>query len=440
MSKILVLGAGMVARPLVRYLLGQGYELTLADLYPEKAEALIDGHPRGTAVAWSADDPHRLDELAAAHDLLVSLLPATMHVIAARASLKHGKPMVTTSYVSPEMQALDGEARQAGVLLLNELGVDPGLDHMSAMKIIHQVQRQGGKVSSFRSYCGGLPAPDANDNPWGYKFSWSPLAVLRASANPARYLKNGKEIRIPADLLFLDTHPLDVGGEVGVLEAYPNRDALPYMDLYGLQDIHTMFRGTLRYPGWCETLRQVGALGILGSEVREDWGETTMAGLLAQLLGCCGGAGIKQQTANALWLPEDSAVLDRLAWLGFFDEVKVPLKRGSVMEQLAEAMQQKMIYKEDQRDMLVMHHEFVAEHDSGPRRITSTMVDFGIPGGDSSMARIVSLPAAIAVRQILEGKFQDCGVKIPVTPNIYEPILQELDALGIRLVERTESL
>jgi saccharopine dehydrogenase-like NADP-dependent oxidoreductase len=439
MSKALLLGAGLVAKPLVRYLLDHGVRVTIASRTKSKADRLIDGHENGTTQAWTVDDLDGLDRLVADHDVAISLLPATMHTTVAQSCIRHRKHMVTTSYVSPEMKALDQQARDADVLLINELGVDPGIDHMSAMKIIHGVQNSGGKIVSFRSYCGGLPAPASNDNPWGYKFSWSPMAVLRAGTNPARYLKNGAQVDLEPQHLFWDTHPVNVEG-VGQLESYPNRDSLGYIELYGLEGVTTMFRGTLRYPGWSQTLKRLGELGLLDLSEQGGLKEKSYAEVLASLIGAKGTAGIKQRTAAYLWLPTDSPTIEKLQWLGIFSDEKPTQDASCIAELMANRMWEKMSYGEGEQDMIVMRHDFVADHGDRQERITSTLVDFGIPGGDSSMARTVSLPAAIATRMVLDKTITARGVHIPVTPDIYNPILDELATMKIALKEQSSPL
>ena len=360
-----------------------------------------------------------------------------MHVVVAKTCLKHKKHMVTTSYVSPEMQALDQQARDADVLLINELGVDPGIDHMSAMRIILDVQNAGGKILSFRSYCGGLPAPDANTNPWGYKFSWSPMAVLRAGNNNARYLKNGTVVEIEPSKLFWDTHGMEIGGKIGRLEAYPNRDSMGYIELYGLESATTVFRGTLRYPGWCETLRRLGELGLLDNSERDLSRFKTWPELMADLVGARSTKNIRGRAAAHLWIPTDTPTLDKLEWLGLFSEQeKLPAAR-TVMEALSETMQAKMMYADKERDMIVMRHDFIAERGDKVEHITSSLVDFGISGGDSSMARTVSLPAAVATRMVLDGTITLRGVHIPVQPAVYNPILDELATMDISMEEET---
>jgi saccharopine dehydrogenase (NADP+, L-glutamate forming) len=263
MKKVLVLGAGLVTRPPVRYLLDvPGLEVTVASRTVGKAQALIGGHPQGRAMALNVDDHAALEELIRQTDLAVSMLPYVYHPLVASLCVKHGKHMVTTSYVKDAMRALDGPAQEAGVLLLNEVGVDPGLDHMSAMKVIHDVESKGGKIASFDSWCGGLPAPEASDNPLGYKFSWSPKGVLLAGKNPARFLKDGQLVEIPGEELFDHNWRVQIHG-LGEYECYPNRDSLPYMDTYGIHPTGWMFRGTLRNVGWCATLKRIAELGWL---------------------------------------------------------------------------------------------------------------------------------------------------------------------------------
>lgn len=440
MKKVLVLGAGLVSHPLVRYLLDHAdFHVTVGTRTVAKAEALVAGHKRGSTVAVTADQTERMEKLVAEHDLAISLLPAPLHPTVAEFCVKHRKHMVTTSYVSPKMRALDEPARKAGVVILNEIGVDPGIDHMSAMRIIDHVRSGGGKVVSFRSYCGGLPAPEANDNPFGYKFSWSPRAVCTAGKNPALYLEHGKEVRIPGPELFANHHPMHVEG-VGQLEGYPNRDSLSYIDVYGLQGIETMFRGTLRYPGWCETLKKFVDLGLLEETPTTYPPGTTFAKFTAGLLKSPGTGNVRADVAKQLGLPPTSKILDRFEWLGLFSNDPLPItgQQTTPLDILAARMLQKMEYKPGERDMLVLCHYFIARYPSGQEEdMTSTLIDFGQPNGDTSMARTVSLPAAIGTRLILTGKINKPGVHVPVSKDIYDPVLDELAELGIRCVEKT---
>jgi saccharopine dehydrogenase (NADP+, L-glutamate forming) len=437
MARVLLLGAGLVTRPLVRYLLGQpGLALTIASRTVAKAEALLEGHPQGIARALLVDDDAALGQLVAEHDLTISLLPYTYHVRVAKHCIRHRKHMVTTSYISPEMRGLDAAAREAGITIMNEIGVDPGIDHMSAMRVIDDVKRRGGTVTAFSSYCGGLPAPEANTNPWGYKFSWSPRGVLMAGKNNGRFLRDGQTVDIPGRELFAHFEPVEVPGG-GTFEGYTNRDCLGYIELYGLQGIPSMFRGTLRYPGWCDTLRAFASLGYLDDAPRPELAGKTFKDLAGMLVPAAKGAGdVAGAVAQHLGMRRDADPIRRFEWLGLFSDERLP-DAPSVMDVMVARMLARMSYAPGERDMLVMHHQFKAVFPDHKESTTSTMVDFGIPNGDTSMARTVSLPAAIATRMILAGRIVRRGVLAPVDPQIYTPVLEELETLGIACKERT---
>lgn len=441
MTKVLVLGAGLVSRPLVRYLLDQpDFRVTVASRTLSKAEALIAGHADGTALPLLANETAKLEKLVGEHDLAISLLPAPLHPVVAGLCIKYRKQMVTTSYVSPKMKELDGPARDAGVICLNELGVDPGIDHMSAMRIIHDVEKRGGKVVSFKSCCGGLPAPEANDNPWGYKFSWSPRAVCTAGKNSARFREDGRQIDVPGPELFTYVEPANVDG-IGELEAYPNRDSLGYIDLYGLEGIATMFRGTFRYPGWCRCLKKVVDLNILDETPVTYPQGITFAEWMAGKIGARSTDGLRRAVAAHVSLEPSDDVLDRFEWLGLFSRDPLPITNTETtsLDILAARMGEKMPYRKGERDMIVLMHKFVAQFPGGKdERISSTLIDFGQPDGDSSMARTVSLPAAVGAKLILTGDIKDTGVHIPVKPGMYNPILDELATMNIRCAEKTE--
>ncbi|UCE58168.1 MAG: saccharopine dehydrogenase NADP-binding domain-containing protein [Phycisphaerales bacterium] len=444
MKKVLVLGAGLVTRPLVRHLLNQpDFKVTVASRTVSKAEALVDGHPDGTTLTLLAGETDKLEKLISEHDLSISLLPAPLHPVVAELCIKHKKHMVTTSYVGPKMQELDGPAKQAGIMVLNEIGVDPGIDHMSAMRIIDDVRKRGGKVSSFKSYCGGLPAPADNDNPWGYKFSWSPRAVCTAGKNSACYRLNGERVDIPGPQLFTDNrHGMDIEG-IGYLESYPNRDSLGYIDIYGLEGIDTMFRGTFRYPGWCETLKKVVDLGLLEETPATYQPGTTFAQFMGTFVKNPGSGDVRKDLAAQLGIEESSAILDRFEWLGLFsdEEVGITDRETTPLDILANRMELKMPYRKGERDMIVLCHDFFAKFPSGPdEHITSTLIDYGQVEGDSSMARTVSLPAAVGAKLILAGKVMLPGVHVPVIPEIYNPVLDELATMDINCIEKTEKL
>ncbi len=435
MKKILVLGAGLVSKPLIHYLSDcEDFQVTVATRTVSKAEAMVQGRPRAKAVALNVlEDKQGLEKLVAEHDLSISLLPADQHPEVASLCLKHGKHMSTTSYIAPEMATLDDEAKAKGLTFINECGVDPGLDHMSAMRVIHGVEKKGGKVVSFKSYCGGLPAPDANTNPIGYKFSWAPRGVLVAATNDARYLQDGEIVECPGTELFKAPNQVDVEGG-GIFEGYPNRDAMPYKDMYGLNEVHTMFRGTMRHQGHCESWYPWVQLGLFNQDLRSDIQELTCRGFMETFVDSTGN--IKADLAKVMGVSEDAPTIAKLAWLGLFDDTPVGLEKGGNIDVMAAKMLEKCPFGEGERDMLVMKHEFVVAYPDRSEKMVSTMVDFGIPGGDSSMARTVSLPIAIATRMVLQGIITTRGVVAPIDPAIYNPILDELATMDISFSEK----
>lgn len=440
MKKILILGAGLVAGPLVRYLLDQpGFEVEVASRTVSKAEKLIAQHPRGKAKELNLKDENALKEEISKADIVISMVPYSFHPKVAKYCIEHKKNMVTTSYVSEPIRSLEAEAVKAGVLILNELGLDPGIDHMEAMRIIHEVENKGGKILSFTSYCGGLPAPEANTNPFGYKFSWSPIGVLLAGKNSAQYLKDGKEVSIPSQNLFDNYKMISIEG-LGEFEGYPNRNSLPYSQLYGIQTTKTILRGTLRNKGWCSTMRKIVDLGLLDDQ-EKDWSGLTYNGFLRKLMNDPEEKDIKKALSSRLNIKKDSDILRRLEWLGLLSDDLLPLSKDSALNIIGAKMMEKLQYGEGERDMIILKHEFIASFPGDEKeRITSTLIDYGIPHGDSSMARTVGLPAAIGTRLILEGKIKNKGIFIPVLPEIYRAVLNELKELGIAFKEKKEKI
>ena len=437
MKRVLVLGAGLVSGPLVRHLLGfPDVTLTVADLDASKAERVARGHPRSRTVGARLDDPAEVDRLAAGADLLISLLPFTLHVPVARIAIARRIPLITTSYVSPEMRSLDTDAREAGVLLLNEIGVDPGLDHMSAMRVITRLKAQGERLTAFRSCCGGLPAPEANTNPWGYKFSWSPRGVLLAGRSAARWLEDGRIVELPGEALFSHVEQYEVPG-LGLFEVYPNRDAISYVATYGIEGVRTMFRGTIRHPGWCATLGAVARLGLLDLTPRRWRAGTTYAQFMESLAGPGRGSSLRSRVAERAGLAPDDPVLGRLEWAGLLSDRPIGQLETTPLDVLCARLEEVMTYAPSERDMIVLRHDFASSGESGASTTVSTLTVFGEPGGDSAMAKAVSLPAAVAARLILEGRIPPTGVKIPVDAEIREPVLDALERLGIRFDEQT---
>jgi saccharopine dehydrogenase (NADP+, L-glutamate forming) len=424
---------GMVVKPMVEYLLDNGFSLMIASPMKDRADEMINKHPRGMSLDWSMDDPGTLDKLVAEYDITVSLLPYKFHTEVARVCLKHCKPLVTTSYVQPEMQALDAEAKKAGVILLNEIGLDPGIDHMSAMKIIDHIHKKEGKVEEFYSICGALPAPEAADNPLKYKFSWSPKGVILASRNSALYLKDGEKKYIEPKDLFKDRFELSFP-DIGKLEVYPNRDSISYINIYGIPEANTIYRGTFRYKGWCETLDAMKSINML-DDTTKDYSGMTFAGFLAERAGISYSQIRKNISAMPVF-SEKSAALESLEWLGFFREEPMGYSQTTPFEITSDLMISRMLLSDADRDMVILQHVFLASYPDGKKEvIKSSMLDFGSPEKNTSIARTVALPAAIAVKMILEAKIELKGVYRPVVPEIYNPVLAELEKMDIKMKE-----
>lgn len=433
MNKVLILGAGLVVKPMVEFLLEHNFTVKIATTTKEKADRMINGHPNGSSQRWSTDETDTLEKLVNEHDMAVSFLPYRYHTLVAKMCIKCNKPLVTTSYVQPEMQALDESAKKAGVIILNEIGLDPGIDHMTAMKIIDHIHNKGGKVEGFYSLCGALPAPEAADNPLKYKFSWSPKGVVLASRNSALYLKNGKRVVIEPLNLFKDRFSYDFPG-IEDLEVYPNRDSISYIDIYKIHEATTMYRGTFRYKGWCETLDVMKALNML-DDVIIDYSGMDYAGFLSER-AVTGNTDLRKKVALKLGIPEGSVAMESLEWLGFFSGEKMNAGKTSPFEITASRMINKMLISDNERDVVLMQHIFLADYPGGKKEvIKSSMLDFGSPATNTAVARTVALPAAIAVKMILEKKINLTGVYRPVVPDIYIPIIEELKTLGIEMKE-----
>lgn len=437
MKKVLILGAGMVVRPIVRYLLDHKIGVTVATRTKSKAEDMIAGHKNGKAVAWTVEDEKTLDKMIKEHDLTVSLLPYLHHVMVAKYCIRNKKNMVTTSYVKPEMKALDAEAKKAGIIILNELGLDPGIDHMSAMRIIDHIHGKKGKVVEFYSFCGALVAPEVEKNPFNYKFTWAPKGVVMAGNNDGNYLRHGKIKYIPTDDLFKKPMKVDFP-KVGKLEVYPNRDSLPYVELYKIPETKTIFRGTFRYTKWCQIITAMKQLKLISYD-KINLKNKSYADLMAERIGEKSSKDIKAKVAKYLKISERSNPIKAFEWLGLFSTEKIGRTEDSPFEVVSDLMIGKMMIQNKERDMVVMQHTFVAEYKGGKREvIKSRMLDFGtfgVKNKDTSIARTVALPAAVGVRMILEGEIKEKGVHIPVLPGIYNPILDALEHMDIRMVE-----
>jgi saccharopine dehydrogenase-like NADP-dependent oxidoreductase len=439
MKRVLVLGTGYVVKPLVDYFIDKcKYEVLVASRDNNHSGLIIAGRPLGKRVLWHATPPYdELDEMVKNVDLVVSMIPPAMHVIVANACLKHKINMVTTSYISPEMKALDEEARNAGVIILNEIGEDPGIDHMGAMELIIQIKQEGGKIISFKSYGSGIPSFEHNNNPFGYKFSWSPRGLLKAAQTPAVYIKNGQKIAVSAKDLFDHSWLVDVAG-LGTFETYPNRDSTNYIEDYGLAGITDFYRGLLRHPGYCNSIQSMKDLDLLDEGKSHNFQGTTFKDFTASLINVDKSTDIRQAVADKLNLKKSSDIVKQLQWLGLFDDKPIPFSKGTNADVLLTLMQEKMTYEDHEKDMIIIHNEAIVEFANRIEKRTATMKVEGRPYGHSAMARAVSLPAAIASRLILEGAIRSKGVFKPITKEIFKPVLAELAENGYKFEYKTQ--
>jgi saccharopine dehydrogenase-like NADP-dependent oxidoreductase len=430
MHHVLILGAGMVSRPLVELML-QRCEVTLADLDLARAGALVHGHANGRALAWSAADLPALGRLVERADLVVSMLPPELHPSVASICIAHRRHLVTTSYVSPAMRRLDREARERGVLLLNEIGESPGLDLMASRQLVDGVEAAGGRLIHLACYGCGLPAA-ADVNPMGYKFSWRPEGLLQAARVPAAVVEKGRAIEVDVDELFLQRWQVEVPGR-GTFEAHPNRDARVYLEALGVPPDGSLVRGLLRHPGWCDTMHALVQLGLLDREQVASFHGASYRELIATRVGAGSESGpVDVAVARHLGLDPDGEVLRRLRWLGLFDSGQIRLARGSRADVLLELMRERMTYGPGERDLVVVHAEAVFEVEGRRERCRSTLTLEGTPAdGHSAMARAVSLPAAVAGQAVLQGAIDLTGVRLPTSAQIYRPVLAELERLGL---------
>jgi len=428
MKKVLILGAGFVTKPMVDYFITIcHYHVTVATRTVSKAQRLFDGYENGTAVQWTVDDHEKLDKLVSESDLVVSMIPPTMHIPVAKACLKHKKDLVTTSYISPEMEALDKEAKENGLVFLNEIGEDPGIDHMTTMMSIDDIRFHGGKIQKVISYGAGLPSYQSNNNPLGYKFSWSPKGVMLAAQTPGKYLNTGEVVDVPGEKLFENYWLVDIDG-LGTFETYPNRDSLRYIEPYGLTaDGLTLYRGLLRFSGHCNNMRYMLELGLLEGENGKDFSGKTYKQFMAEILGCSENDDLERVLSKKLEVNINADIIKRLKWLGLFNDSPISNLNESNVDVTVELMLKRMSYQPHEKDMIIVHDEVIADFSGGrEKRITTVLLE-GIPMGDSAMSRAVSLPAAIATRLILENKISERGVIMPIYPDIYNPVLKELE-------------
>lgn len=440
MTSILIIGAGRSTPSLIHYLLQHAsvldLHITVADMNLQLAQEKVQQHPRAHAIAFDINNQAQLFERIQQHDFIISMLPAHMHLPIAQACVHYRKHLATASYVSKEMQALHAEAEQKGILLLNECGLDPGIDHASAMQVIDAIKAKGGKITTFKSYCGGLVAPESNDNPWGYKFSWNPRNVVLAGQSTAQYLLDGQLTFIPYNRLFLQTETIQTDTH-GAFDAYANRDSLSYQNSYGLLQVKTLLRGTLRQKGYCKAWHVLVKLGLTDDTfVIKQANKLTYSQLVQSFLPIKSGT-VKDNLKTWLGPFWDTEIEQQLDYLELFTSKPILKTEGTPAQLLQALLEEKWLLKTDDKDMIVMQHQFEYTLHEQTKRLSSSLVVIGNDAEHTAMAKTVGLPLAIAVKLVLQKKFTRTGVQIPVTPDIYEPLLTELDSLGIRFTEKT---
>ncbi|KAG8706312.1 hypothetical protein FRC09_002478 [Ceratobasidium sp. 395] len=444
--KILLLGSGYVARPAAEYILRDPRNhLTIACRTLATAQAMAESLPRATPISLDVTSSD-LESQVAAHDLVISLVPFTHHATVIEAAIKGKTHVVTTSYVSPAMRALDQKAKEAGIIVLNEIGLDPGIDHLYAVKTIDEVHAKGGKIKQFLSYCGGLPAPEASNNPLGYKFSWSSRGVLLALLNTAKYYEAGEAKTVAGKELMGVAKPYYITPAYAFV-AYPNRDSTPFREWYNIPEAETVVRGTLRYQGFPAFIKVLVGIGFLNDEKKEYLAESTSINwseLTAKTVGASSTdeAAIIDRIKQLTSFPdasEEARILSGLRWLGLFSTELVAPRSGNLLDTLCARLEGLMAYEEGERDLVMLQHKFFVEWSDGKTDIiTSTLEAYGERGGYSAMARTVGVPCGIAVQLILDGEpaLSKPGVHAPYTKEICDPLSEKLEAEGIGMVER----
>lgn len=428
MKSVLILGAGYTIKPMADYFIEKcGYRVVMATRTISKAEDVIAGRPSGKAVAWTTENGDLLNSLVKDSDMVMVMIPRSGHYQVAEACIRYGKPMITTDFMHEGIMAYDEEARKNNVLILTELGEDPGLDNMGAKKMIDRINSEGGKVLNLTSYGAGLPAFESNNNPFGYKFSWDPKGLMRSAVSPAATVVDGKKIDIAKKF---EAHRLVEVHGIGAFETYPSNDSSRYIPLFGLDKNITVYKGLLRYIGWSNTIIQFLRINLIENNKIKDYAGMSYAQFMADLMQINGTDDIRRSVAVKMGLDDKDDIIKRMDWLGLFSNNPVITRKGTHSDMLVDLMLTRMSYSPGEQDMIIVHNEIeVAFPNRNERRISSMLVK-GIPNGDTAMACAVSLPAAIAARLILEGKIKGVGVRMPSSPEMYEPILAEMAEYG----------
>ena len=448
MKQLLVLGAGQSASFLVAQLLedaeSEDWFVTVGDLDLELARRCVGAHPRGDAVRFDVNDAGLRSTQIEHADVVINMLPAAYQDLVAWDCVAHGRHMLSVSYRNQTVRDLDMDAKRKGVLLLCEMGLDPGIDHMSAISLIRRLEGDGGRIVGFCSYGSGIPAPEQNHNPLRYVITWDPRNVVMAGFEGAQYMEDGNIKIVPFHQVFHHTWAVDVEG-VGKLEAYANRDSMSYMQSFGLEHVRTMIRGTLRYPGWSETWAQIVRLGLPTETLRiPELADRSYADVVKMFLPLnISGAPVEQRVARFLRISPTGTIMDNLRWLGLFSDERIGCTGDTSAAMLVHLLKNRLPLTRGTRDMVVLVHELDVEYPDGDRaaeRIRSTLVVEGEPDGFTAMSRTVGLPVAIATRLLLSGELSLTGTLIPTHPSIFAPVLREIKQAGLLLTETTRPL
>ena len=437
MQRILVVGAGRSASSLIQYLLDHSeennWQVIVGDYDLSLAEQKVDNHPNGKVIHFDVFDEEQRNDGIRNADIVVSMLPASMHILLAEDCVFQKKNMVTASYVSNEIAALNDKATEKGVLLLNEIGLDPGIDHMSAKKVIDEIHHLGGEIHTFKSFCGGLVATQYDTNPWNYKFTWNPRNVVLAGQGTAQFIRNGHYKYIPYQSLYTRIETIDVL-EAGTFEGYANRDSLGYREAYDLANIPTIFRGTLRRPGYCEAWNVFVQLGMTDDTYQvSGLSNMTWRDFINSFLVFDQVKTVEEKLQSHLNLSIE--VMSKLKWLGIFEKESVGLDKATPAQVLQKLLESKWSLEAEDKDMILMQHQFHYSLEGEEKCLHSSLVLEGKDQINTAMSMTVGLPVAIATKLILQEKIQLLGVQIPVIKEVYEPVLEELKSLGIDFIE-----
>lgn len=442
MRSILIFGAGKSSSSLVNYLLeksgSESLELIVADISPDNAKLLVKDHPKGRVVQLDIfQDEQRKEQIRKA-DLVISMLPASLHTLVARDCIEFGKNLVTASYISDDLKKMDPEVKKKGLVFMNEIGLDPGLDHMSAMQVIDRIKSQGGKMIMFESFCGGLIAPESDSNLWHYKFTWNPRNVVVAGqGGVAKFIQEGKYKYIPYHKLFRRTEFLEVEG-YGRFEAYANRDSLKYREIYGLDDILTLYRGTIRKVGFSRAWNIFVQLGMTDdSYIMEGSEDMSYRDFTNSFLAYSPFDSVELKLRHYMNIEQDDSIWYKILELDLFNpDKKIGVKNATPAQILQKILTEKWTLEPDDKDMIVMYHKFGYELNGEQKQIDSNLVVIGDDQTYTAMAKTVGLPVALATIKILNGEIRTPGVQLPIKKEVYAPILKELENFGIHFNEK----